>query len=94
VEKYTNRLVAKGIDFGEICSLVSKITSIIFLLSVVVAFDLEVEKMDMKTIFLDRKFGSFCDGYFDALATLCHGYCDESWVSQTSLHMTWHVRRT
>jgi hypothetical protein len=24
------------------------------------------------------KFGSFCDGYFDALATLCHGYCDES----------------
>jgi hypothetical protein len=24
------------------------------------------------------KFGSFCDGYFDALATLCRGYCDES----------------
>jgi hypothetical protein len=24
------------------------------------------------------KFRSFCDGYFDTLATLCHGYCDES----------------
>ena len=29
------------------------------------------------------KFGSFCDDYFDALATLCSGYCDESWVSKT-----------
>jgi hypothetical protein len=44
VEKYKSRLVEKGyfqvegIDFGEIFSLVSKLTSIIFLLSVVVAF--------------------------------------------------------
>jgi hypothetical protein len=43
------QLVAKGysqvegIDFGEIFSPVAKLTSIIFLLSVVVAFDFEVE---------------------------------------------------
>jgi hypothetical protein len=49
VEKYKARLVAKGysqvegIDFGEIFSFVAKLTSIIFLLFVVVAFDLEVE---------------------------------------------------
>jgi hypothetical protein len=49
VEKYKARLVAKGysqvegIDFGEIFSLVAKLTSIRFLLSIVVAFDLEVE---------------------------------------------------
>jgi hypothetical protein len=33
------------------------------------------------------KFGSFCDDHFDALATLCCGYCDESWAPQTLLHM-------
>jgi hypothetical protein len=49
VEKYKARLVAKGysqvegIDFGEIFSLVAKLTSIIFLLSIATAFDLEVE---------------------------------------------------
>ena len=49
VEKYKARLVAKGysqvegIDFGEIFSPVAKMTSIRFLLSIVVAFDLEVE---------------------------------------------------
>ena len=49
VEKYKARLVAKGyshvegIDFGEIFSPVAKMTSIRFLLSLVVAFDLEVE---------------------------------------------------
>jgi hypothetical protein len=49
VEKYKARLVAKGysqvegIYFGEIFSLVSKLTSIRFLLSIVVAFDIEVE---------------------------------------------------
>jgi hypothetical protein len=58
VEKYKAWLVAKGysqvegIDFGEIFSLVSKLTSIRFLLSVVVAFDFEVEQMDVKTTFL------------------------------------------
>jgi hypothetical protein len=58
VEKYKARLVAKGysqvdgIDFGDIFSLLSKLTYIIFLLFVVVAFDFEVEHMDVKTTFL------------------------------------------
>jgi hypothetical protein len=58
MEKHKARLVAKGyslvegIDFGEIFSPVAKLTSIIFLLSIVVAFDLEVEQMDVKTTFL------------------------------------------
>ena len=58
VEKYKARLVAKGysqvegIDFGEIFSLVAKMTSIIFLLSLAATFDLEVEQMDVKTTFL------------------------------------------
>jgi hypothetical protein len=49
VEKYKALLVAKGysqvegIDFGEIFSPTTKLTSIRFLLSIVVAFDLEVE---------------------------------------------------
>jgi hypothetical protein len=58
VEKYKARLVAKaysqveGIDFGEIFSLTAKLTSIRFLLFIVVSFDLEVERMDVKTAFL------------------------------------------
>jgi hypothetical protein len=58
VEKHKARLVAKGysqvegIDFGEIFSLISKLTSIRFLLSIVVVFDFEVEQMDVKTTFL------------------------------------------
>ena len=58
VEKYKARLVAKGysrvegIDSGEIFSPIAKLTSIIFCLSHAVAFDLEVEKMDVKTTFL------------------------------------------
>jgi hypothetical protein len=49
VEKYKAWLVAKGcsqvegIDFGQICSLVAKLTSIRFLLFVDVAFNFEVE---------------------------------------------------
>jgi hypothetical protein len=49
VEKYKSRLVAKGysqvegIDFGEIFSPVAKLTSIRFVLSIVVSFDLKVE---------------------------------------------------
>ena len=45
VEKYKSRLVAKsysqveGIDFGEIFSLLAKLTYIRFVLSVDVAFD-------------------------------------------------------
>eukprot|EP00253_Pinus_taeda_P032716 PITA_32716 len=58
VEKYKAWLVAKGysqvlrIDFGDIFSLVTKVTSIRLLLSIVVAFDFEVEQMDVKTKFL------------------------------------------
>jgi hypothetical protein len=58
VEKYKARLVAKGysqvegIDFGDIFSLVAKLTSIIFLLSIAAAFDFEIEQMDVKTTFL------------------------------------------
>jgi hypothetical protein len=58
VEKYKARLVAKGysqvegIDFGDIFSPVSKLTSIRFMLSIVAAFDFEVEQMHVKTTFL------------------------------------------
>jgi hypothetical protein len=58
VDKYKSRLVAKGysqvegIDFGEIFSHVAKLNSIRFLLSIVVAFDFEVEQMYVKTTFL------------------------------------------
>jgi hypothetical protein len=58
VEKYKARLVAKGysqvegIDFGEIFSPVTKLTSIRLLLSVAAAFDFEIEQMDVKTTFL------------------------------------------
>jgi hypothetical protein len=58
VEKYKVRLVAKGcprvegIDFGEIFSSVVELTSIRFILSIVIAFDFEVEQMDVKRAFL------------------------------------------
>ena len=58
VEKYKARLIAKGysqvegIDFGEIFSPIAKMTSIRFLLSLAATFDLEVEQMDVKTVFL------------------------------------------
>jgi hypothetical protein len=57
VEKYKARLVAKGysrvegIGFGEIFSLVARITSIRFILSLVV-FDFEVQHMDVKKTLL------------------------------------------
>jgi len=53
-------LVAKGysqvsgIDFGDIFSPVAKVASIRLLLSVVAAFDFEVEQMDVKTTFLHQ----------------------------------------
>ena len=43
-----------GIDFGDIFSPVAKVTSIRLLLSIVAAFDFEVEQMDVKTKFLHR----------------------------------------
>ena len=49
MDKYKSHLVAKGyseikgIDIGEIFSLVVKLTSIRFLLAIVVAFGFEVE---------------------------------------------------
>eukprot|EP00253_Pinus_taeda_P030374 PITA_30374 len=58
VEKYKAQLVAKGysqvsgIDFVDIFSPVAKVTSIKLLSSVAVAFDFEVEQMDVKTSFL------------------------------------------
>ena len=42
----------EGVNFGEIFSLVSKLTSIRVLMSLVATFDLEIEKKDMQTIFL------------------------------------------
>ena len=58
MEKYKTWSVAKGysqvvgIDFGEIFSLVAKLTSISFFLYVVATFDFELERMDVKKTFL------------------------------------------
>jgi hypothetical protein len=58
VDNYKAQLVAKGysqaegIDFGEIFSLVSKLNYIRFILFVVVAFNFEVKKMDVKETFI------------------------------------------
>jgi hypothetical protein len=41
-----------GIDFGDIFSLVSKLTSIRFILSISDTFEFEVEQMDVKKTFL------------------------------------------
>jgi hypothetical protein len=58
VEKYKAQLVARGysqvegVEFGDIFSLVAKLTSIRFILSVSTTFYFEVEQMDVKTTFL------------------------------------------
>eukprot|EP00253_Pinus_taeda_P005859 PITA_05859 len=58
VEKYKAPLVGKYfshvsvIDFGDIFSLVAKVTSIRLLLYVATAFDFVLEQMDVKTMFL------------------------------------------
>ena len=58
VKKWKYQLIAKGssqvegIEFHDIFSPIAKITSIILLFSLVVAFDLEVDQMDVKTMFL------------------------------------------
>jgi hypothetical protein len=43
---------------------------------------------------ITNKFGSFCDDYFDALATLCHGICDESGLFETLFCVMWKLQRT
>lgn len=56
--KYKSRLVVKdfgqrkGIDFDEIFSLVVKMSSIRMVLALAASLDLEVEQMDVKTVFV------------------------------------------
>jgi hypothetical protein len=58
VERYKARLVEKGysqkegIDFHEIFSLVVKIASVRVVLSIVALLDIELDKLDVKTMFL------------------------------------------
>ena len=58
VDKYKARLVVKGylqvegVELSEIFSHVSKLISIRVLMSLTTTFDLEIEKMDVKTTFL------------------------------------------
>ena len=58
VERFKDRLVSKGysqvegVNFGEIFSLVAKLTSIRILMSFAATFDLEIAQMDVKTTFL------------------------------------------
>ena len=42
----------KGVDFSEVFSLVVKHSSIMVLLTMVTLFDLELEKLDVKIVFL------------------------------------------
>ena len=57
VEKYTDQLVEKGyyqvegVNFGEIFSPFSKLTSIRVMMSLATSFDHDIEKMDVKTTF-------------------------------------------
>jgi hypothetical protein len=59
VDKFKARMVAKGysqvkgVDFGEIFSPLVKLTSIRLLMSLAATFDMEIEQMDVKTMFLD-----------------------------------------
>ena len=58
VKKFKARLVVKGysqvkgVDFSESFSPVAKLTSIRVLMSMAASFDLEIEQMDVKTMFL------------------------------------------
>ena len=58
VEKFKVRSISKGysqvkgVNFSEIFSLIAKLTSIRLLVSKASRFDLEIEKMDVKTTFL------------------------------------------
>ena len=58
VKKYKDHLVAKGysqvkeFDFDEVFSPIAKLTPIRVLMSLAATFDLQIEKMHMKTTFL------------------------------------------
>ena len=58
VKKFKAQMVSKGyfqvkgLDFSDIFSPISKLTSIKLLMSLVAKFNVEIEKMDMKTTFL------------------------------------------
>jgi hypothetical protein len=58
VKKFKARLVVKGysqvkgVNFDEIFSPIAKLTSIRVLMYLVIAFDMEIEQMDVKTMFL------------------------------------------
>jgi hypothetical protein len=58
VDKFKARLVAKGysqfkgVDFSDIFSPIAKLTSIKVLMSLAIEFDIKIEKMDVKTMFL------------------------------------------
>lgn len=45
-------MITEGINFGDIFSLVVKSMRIRFLLSVAIAFNIEIEQIDVKTPFL------------------------------------------
>jgi hypothetical protein len=58
VEKFKAQLVAKGysevegVEFDEIFSPITKLTSIRVIMSLATTFDLEIEQIDLKTTFL------------------------------------------
>jgi hypothetical protein len=58
VEKFKAQLVPKvysqveGVNFGEIFSPIEKLTSIRVLMSLAATLDLEIDKMDVNTMFL------------------------------------------
>jgi len=65
LDKYKARLVAKGysqregVDFGGIFSPIDKLTFIRFILSISIAFDWEIEKMDVKTTIVPHTHAPF-----------------------------------
>jgi len=52
ITRRRRRCQGAGIDFSDIFSPIAKIASIRLLLFVIVAFDFQVEQMDVKTTFL------------------------------------------
>lgn len=58
----------EGVDYGAIFSPIAKMTSIIFLFSIVIVYDLEVEQMDVKTAFVH---GDLEEDIYDIARALC-----------------------